>query len=110
MFGNKDQKIEKLVEKKNAAGLIALLNDKNVPLSLKAAEALGKVNSDEAYNMLITLMRSPMAEMRAVAIAALGEMGDQKARAHIDHNYATETDPMVQEAMREALSKLHTNE
>lgn len=110
MFGNKEQKIEKLIKKNHAAGLIALITEKNVPLALKATAALGKVKGDDAYNMLITLMRSPMAEMRAVAITALGEMGDQKARAHIDHNYATETDPMVQDAMKKALSLLHTNE
>lgn len=110
MFGNKDQKIEKLIRKNHVAGLIALITEKNVPLALQATAALGKVKGDDAYNMLITLMRSPMAEMRATAITALGEMGDQKARAHIDHNYAYETDPQVQEAMKKALSLLHTNE
>ena len=110
MFGNKESKIEKLVGKGNAAGLIKLVNDKDSGIALKAVEALGKVHGDDAYNTLITLLRSPQAAVRAAAATALGTMGDQKARAHIDHMIASEKDAVVVEAMKKTLSKLHSNE
>ncbi len=110
MFGNKEQKIEKMVVKKNAAGLIKLVNDKDHMIALKAVEALGQVKGDDSYNTLITLLRSPAADVRAAAATALGTLGDQKARAHIDHMIKEEKDVVVQEAMKKALGKLHSNE
>lgn len=110
MFGNKEQKLEKMVAKKNAAGIIALVNDKDTVIALKAVEALGKVPGDDSYNTLITLLRSPRAEVRAAAAAALGTLGDQKARAHIDHMIVNEKDAVVVEAMKKTLSMLHSNE
>ena len=110
MFGNKEQQIEKLVEKKNAAGLIRFINDKDSVIALKAVEALGQGKGDDSYNTLISLLRSPRADMRAAAATALGALGDQKARAHIDHLSKTEQDSVVLEAMKQALSKLHSNE
>lgn len=110
MFGNKEQKIEKMVAKKNAAGLIKLVNDKDHVIALKAVEALGQVKGDDSYNTLITLLRSPAADVRAAAATALGTLGDQKARAHIDHMIKDEKDVVVQEAMKKALGKLHSNE
>ena len=77
---------------------------------LKAVEALGQVKGDDSYNTLISLLRSPRADMRAAAATALGALGDQKARAHIDHLSKTEQDSVVLEAMKQALSKLHSNE
>lgn len=110
MADGKERKLEKLIAKQDAQRIIAMITEKDVGLSLKAAQALGKVKSDDAYNMLITLLRSPMPEMRAAAVTALAEMGDQKARAHIDHNFLSEENAMVQEAMRAAQAQLHTNE
>ena len=110
MFGSKEQKLEKMVEKKNTAGIIKLINDKDSIIALKAVEALGKVPGDDSYNTLITLLRSPRADVRAAAATSLGALGDQKARAHIDHMIGNEKDAVVVEAMKKALSKLHSNE
>ena len=111
MTDRKEKKLEKLVEKQDAQRIIEMITEKDVQLALKAAAALGKVKgNDDAYNMLITLLRSPMAQMRSVAVLALAEMGDQKARAHIDHNYLSEEDETVREDMRKAMTTLHSNE
>ena len=110
MFGNKEKKIEKMVEKRNAAVLIHLAGDKDSVIALKAVEALGHVPGDDSYNTLITLLRSPRADMRAAAATALGTLGDPKAQAHISHMLTTEKDAVVLEAMRKAQSKLHNNE
>ena len=110
MFGNKEQKLEKMITKNNVSGIIALINNKDVTLSLKAVEALGKVTGDDAYNTLITLLRSPRADVRATAASALANMGDPKAQAHISHMLPGEKDAVVIEAMKAALSKLHTKD
>ena len=110
MFGNKEHKIDKMVEKQNAAGLIKLVSDHDHVIALKAVEALGQVKGDDSYNTLITLLRFPAADVRAAAATALGNLGDQKARAHIDHMIKEEKDAVVQETMKKALSKLHSDE
>ena len=109
MCGSKEQKLEKLVAKKKADAIINLIGGKDISLSLKAIEALGKVPGDESYNELISLIRSPRADIRAAAISALGTLGDPKARAHISHMVAAEKDPVVVEAMKKAMAKLHGN-
>ena len=110
MFGNKEQKLEKMVAKKNAAGIIKLVNDKDAAIAIKAVESLGKVPGDDSYNALITLLRSPKADVRAAAVSSLGNLGDPKAKAHIDHLMANEKDAVVLSAMKKALSHLHSKE
>ena len=110
MFGSKEQKLEKMVAKKNAAGIIKLVCDKDPAISLKAVECLGKVPGDDAYNTLITLIRAPKAETRAAAVSALAEMGSPKAKAHIDHMLASEKEAKVIDAIQKAQTKLHSKD
>ena len=101
MFGSKEQKLEKMIAKNNVSGIIGLITSKDPALSLKA---------DDAYNTLITLLRSPRADVRAAAATSLANMGDAKAQAHISHMLPGEKDAVVIEAMKNALSKLHTKD
>ena len=110
MFGNKEKKLEKMVEKKNAAGIIKLINDKDAAIALKAVASLGKVPGDDAYNALISLIRSPKAEIRAAAVTALAERGSPKAKAHIDHMLTGEKDAAVIAALKAAQAKIHGKE
>ena len=48
--------------------------------------------------------------LKAHAASALAEMGDVKARAHLDHQRTKETDPAVKAAIEEALKHLHGRE
>lgn len=107
MFGNKANKIQKCISKKTAAPVIKLLKDKDVTVVMQAIEALGKIPGDESYNELVSLLRSPAAEVRTAAITALGELGDPKGRAHIAHMEKTEKDAVVLEAANKALARLH---
>lgn len=107
MFGSPESKIEKLVQKKNASGLVKLLSSKDESIRVMAIKALGKVPSEDTFNSLTALMRNPSAAIRAAAAEALGMLGDAKARAFIEHAAATEQDDTVKAAIREALSKLH---
>lgn len=107
MFGNKTNKIQKCISKKNVAPVIKLLKDKDITVVMQAIEALGKIPGDESYNQLVSLLRSPMAQVRAAAITALAEFGDPKGRAHMAHMEKTEKDAVVLEAINKALTKLH---
>ena len=110
LFGSKESKIAKFIEKGNAAGLIKLISGKDMGIVTKAIEALGSVKGDDAYNQLISLLRSEKSEIRAAAVKALGIKGDQKAKAHIDHLITEEKDSTVLAAMKEAQAKLHSKE
>ncbi len=110
MFGNKDDKIKKAIEKGKPEVLIKMLGEKSEDIRISAIEALGKIKGDVSYNALISLIRDASAKVRIAAVKALGELGDPKARAHIDHQIAAEKDEKVQADMRAALSKVHTNE
>ncbi|MCI5771266.1 MAG: HEAT repeat domain-containing protein [Clostridiales bacterium] len=110
LFGSKSDKIAKAIEKKNAAGIIKYLNDKDAGVVMQAVAALGKVQGDDSYNTLVSLLRSPKAEIRAAAVTALTELGDPKAQAHVSHMETTEKDAVVLEAVKKALSKLHDKE
>ncbi len=110
MFGSTESKLEKMVSKNNAVGIIKLIKGKDMAQIKQAIAALGKVKNDDSYNELISLLRSPTAEIRAAAASALGEMAYPKARAHIVHVAETESDPAAIEEMKKAIAKLHSNE
>lgn len=106
MFGNNISKVEKLIAKKKGDELVKFTADKDSAVRLKAVEGLGKVGGEAAFHGLITLLRSAEPSMRQAAANALGEMGDAKSRAHIEHQLKGEQDAQVAAAMREALGKI----
>lgn len=106
MFGNNIDKVERLIEKKKGDELVKLTADKDSTVRLKAIEGLGKVGGEAAFNTLITLLRSSEPSMRLAAANALGEMGDAKTRAHIEHQLKSEQDAQVGAALRAALGKI----
>ena len=110
MFGSKESKIDKMVTKNNAVGIIKMINGKDMAGTKQAIAALVKVRNDDSYNELISLLRSPTAEIRAAAASALGEMNYPKARAHLVHVAEAEKDAAALEAMKQAIAKLHSNE
>ncbi len=107
MFGNKLEKIDKLVAHQKAEALVALGNDKNKEVRLKAIDGMGKVGGDSCYNMLVSLLRDGEPAVRAAAATAMAQMGQARARGHIEHQMEQEKDASVQAAMRAALGKIH---
>ena len=107
MFGNKLSKVDKLVEHKKGDGLAALGHDKNQEVRLHAIAGMGKVGGDACYNTLVSLLRDPDPAIRGAAAAAMAQLGDPRARGHIEHQLAQETDPQVKPALKAALAKIH---
>ena len=106
MFGNKLNKIPKMMEKNQADKLEALLKDKDAQVRLAAIDALGQCKGDAAFNALVPLVHHPDAQVRAHAITALGVMGIPKARTFLLHQRDAEKDPKVLEAIANALQHI----
>ena len=73
LFGSKDKKIEHAIEKKNPAGVIGFLEDKDEHIRMMAIEAAGKIGGDDCMNALIPLLHNADAKTRAAAATALAE-------------------------------------
>lgn len=111
MFGNHLKQIAKLAEKKNADKIAQYANDKHLDTRLAALDALGQCGKNEnGYNALVSAVHDPNAQVRAHAILALAQVGDPKARAHIEHQASKETDPQVNAAITQALKLIHGKE
>lgn len=106
MFGNKLNKIPKMVEKNQAEKLEKLLTDKDMQVKLAAVDALGQCTGDVAFNALVPLLNSPEAEVRVHAAKALGVMGLPKARTFLLHRKDVEKDEKMLGAIAEALHKI----
>lgn len=106
LFGDKHQKVQKALEKKNEAALIKLISDKDDAVALEAIAALGKIGSDDGFNALIPVLHSTMTEKRVAAANALGEIGNVHARAHLSYQLQKEKDAVAKKAMEDAMNKI----
>ena len=110
LFGSKDKKIEHAIEKKNPAGVIGFLEDKDEHIRMMAIEAAGKIGGDDCMNALIPLLHNADAKTRAAVATALGELGNGHAAAFLSYQLDHEQDATVQAAVRNAMQKLHGEE
>ncbi len=106
MFGNKMNKIPKMVEKNQADKLAGFLKDKKADVVLSAIDGLGQCTGEAAFNALVPLILSPDTQVRIHAINALGAMGEPKARTFLLHKRDDEKDPAVLSAIEAALKKI----
>ena len=110
MFGNSLKKIEKLAQKKNTEKLIEFVHNKHPETRLAAIDALGQCKNEAAYNALVALVHDSDAAVRTHTILALKNLGDPKARVHIEHQKTLEKDDNVLAAIHEALQVLHSRD
>lgn len=106
MFGSKVSKLEKYVAKNKPKKIIPLLNNKDESVVLKAIEALGRCRDEDAFNVLVPLIRHDHEKIRHAAVLALGNTGRDKARVHLEHQRQVETSEAVKEAITEALTNV----
>jgi HEAT repeat protein len=106
MFGSKLEKVEKAVTKKNHKALIELVGSSDKEVSIAALSGLGKMECDDASNCLIQNLHNKDAQLRGAAAAALGDMGDMHAKAHISAQMAKETDAAAKDAMSKAMARI----
>ena len=86
-------------------------NREGAQLRSHAAEALAYIGNRRAVPALITALDDPSPEVRLWSAFALGELGDTRAVAPLEHLAATDVTPVpgwgtVGEEVREALKRL----
>ena len=106
MFGSKQDKIQKAVEKKKVASVVKFLEDKDRDVVLAALKGLGSITGDDSFNALVPFLSSTDADFRAAAAASLGEIGNAHAKAFLLHAITIEKDEKVKKAMEQANGKL----
>ncbi|WP_102412330.1 HEAT repeat domain-containing protein [Beduinella massiliensis] len=106
MFGNSANKVEHLVEKKNAEKLAQLAEDKHLETAVAAIGGLGKVGGEAAVNALVSMLHSPDKQIRLATAKAMGEMKDPRTRMHVSHQMSIEADAEVKEALQVALHSI----
>lgn len=105
MFGNKLDKIPKLVEGGKEAALIKLAKDKTVKLA--AIAALGKIGKDDSFNIMVPdMLIDDDPDVRIAAALALGEMKNAHASAHLRYYLEREKDAKVVTAIKQAITSL----
>ncbi|MDD3411051.1 MAG: HEAT repeat domain-containing protein [Eubacteriales bacterium] len=106
MFGSKEDKINKAIEKKQPANLIKFSQDKDKSIVLAAIKGLGQVKDDDCFNALVPFLSNPDSELRGAAAAALGEQGNAHGKAFLLHAFTAEKDEKVKKLMEQASGKL----
>ena len=106
LFGNKANKIDKMVSKRNSAKLVSLLKDKNPDIRIKAISALGEIADDTSINNLTILLHDQDKVTRKAAIDSLGGTGNAVAKTHLQYYIEKEDDPDLVKAARSAIAKI----
>lgn len=98
MFGKVTQ--EKLMAwgaKGKLAKLRPYLENSDVNIRVAAARAMGQIDTEEAANMLILVLRDPSVEVQKAVVESLGKMSYQAAEEHVRQLYRATTDKELQE-------------
>ena len=106
MFGNKQDKIAKAIEKRKIGELIKFTQDKDIEVAAAALTGLGKIVDDDSFNALVPFLSSPEATLRQAAACAMGEEGNGHGKAFLLHAISIEKDPSVKAAMEKACGQL----
>lgn len=99
-----NEKIEKAVRKKNFGMLLKLSQGRDIATGIEAIEAMGRLGGNDSFNQLTGLLRNRDADIRGAAANGLRVLGDEKARAFLEHQLQQEDDPAVQDKIKGALA------
>lgn len=104
---SKLDKIQKDIEKGKEAPLIKLASDKDKEVRLAAIAGMGKIGKDDSFNIMVPdMLTDPDPDIRAATAAALGEMKNAHASAHLRYYLEREQDAKVVAAIRAAIAAL----
>ena len=106
MFGTKQEKIDKAVEKKRIPELIKFTHDKDAAIVKAAVAALGKIKEDDSFNALVPFLSNADPALRAAAAEALGQLGNDHAKAFVLHAISIEKDAEAKASMEKSVQML----
>lgn len=101
-----EEKIAKWAEKGNAEKLIKAAASKKPNIKLAAVKALGNVDDDQVFNLLITCLRDRSPEVKLAAMDSLKKLKAKKAVEHVK-SLVNDTNPQVVDKAREVLKQLN---
>jgi len=106
MFGLSEDKIAKWGENKKAAKLVKAAGTRKENLRLAVAKAMGNVDDEQVFNILITFLRDRNPEIRIAAMESLQKINNKNAIEHV-RGLINDSDTKVSEKAREVLKALH---
>lgn len=103
------EKIQSLAGKKKSAKIIKFLRASEPEVVVAALEALATIKDEDSVNSIAGMIDSSEAAVRIAAAKALGEIGTEYAKTHLQHRAAQEQDGKVKEAIMDALHTIAAN-
>jgi HEAT repeat protein len=98
--------VDKLIARRDAAGLVSLLHDPEPSVRLRAAYALGQLGDVSAVEPLAALLDDAWADARFVSAVALATLGDHRAVGMLVEG-ASDPDASVRLTCAELLGNLN---
>jgi HEAT repeat protein len=102
-------KIEKLVEKGNTGKLEKILSKGSAQEKAAVIDALGRVGSEDAINLLTSNLRSADMEIRKASVIALGQTGATRTMEFLRKITRDEPDTEIADLAREAMHNFAAN-
>jgi len=106
LFGDKFSKIENWGKKSKVEKLKKFADNRDPKIRQAVARALGDSKGDEAFNLLVLLLRDPDATVRQAAVESFGYLGEKRAIEHLRHLIGRESDDAVKKAIEQTIKKL----
>jgi len=103
------EKIQKLTEKRKSAKIIKFLNADENEIVIAALDGLSQIKDEDSVNQIARMMGHSEPAIRAAAAGALGNLGTEYAKTHLQHKMSTEKDESVKAAIQKGLHAIAEN-
>ncbi|HHY83376.1 MAG TPA: HEAT repeat domain-containing protein [Clostridiales bacterium] len=106
MFGISEEKIAKWGEKGKGAKLIKAAMSRKPNIRLAAVKAMGNVDDEQVFNLLITCLRDRSPEIKIAAMESLKKLNSKNAVEHVK-SLVNDTNSQVADKAREVIKYLN---
>lgn len=101
------KKISKLAAKGKAAKIVPYLESEDTEVVKFAITALAPLEDEDARNSILRMLDDPRAEVRSATAKAMGTIGVEYSKTHLQHRYGEETDEQVKADILEAIQSIN---
>jgi HEAT repeat protein len=105
-FGVTEEKIAKWGEKRKAAKLVKAAMSRKPNIRLAAVKAMGNVDDEQVFNLLITCVRDRSPEVKKAAMDSLKKLNSKNAVEHVK-SLVNDINPQVADKAREVIKYLN---
>ena len=109
MFGNEEKKIARLVKRERWTKIQKMLEKGERATRVRITAALGTSRNDDAFNILVTLLKDNDEKVQLEAIKSMGELGVDRAKVHLQDMGSKLPEEKTEfiEAIKESLAKIN---